>query len=283
MQIAVERRPTLLLIIVLAVLFVLMTRSDETRGLAGTSTLFERAVMTILSPIPRTVNWLGQSASDTYHGYIDMREQVSENRALRRKVEELTKENLTLRSTADDLARMREMLGYSVSTEFSAQLAEVMMIDVSGYYKSMILDRGSQHEVALNDTVVTPAGLLGRIVLTTPDLSKVQLITDPKSAVGCRIERTRRHGVLRGDGRGGLVLENIPVLADVMPGDRIVTGGIDGIYPEGIPAAVVVEVEEGNDLFKRVICAPAASFHTVEDALVLGTEKLPEEVVRYEP
>lgn len=283
MQIAVERRPTLFLIIVLAGLFVLMSLSDETRGLASTRTLFERSVMTVFSPIPRAVNWIGQSASDAYHGYIDMREQVSENRSLRHKVEELTKENLTLRSTADDLARMREMLGYSISSEFSAQLAEVMMIDVSGHYKSMILDRGFQSRVGLNDTVVNPSGLLGRIVLTTPDLSKVQLITDPKSAVGCRIERTRRHGVLRGDGRGGLVLENIPALADVTPGDRIITAGIDGIYPEGIPAAVVVEVEEGNDLFKRVICVPTASFQTLEDALILETRKLPEEVVRYEP
>lgn len=283
MQIAVERRPTLFLIIVLAGLFVLMSLSDETRGLASTRTLFERSVMTLFSPIPKAVTWLGQSASDTYHGYIDMREQVAENRSLRRKVEELTKENFAMRSTADDLARMREMLGYTVSNDFSAQLADVMMIDVSGHYKSMILDRGSQHDVEINDTVVTPSGLLGRVVLTTTDLSKVQLITDPKSAVGSRIERTRRHGVLRGDGRGGLILENIPALADVSPGDRIVTAGIDGIYSEGIPAAVVVEVEEGNDLFKRVICAPAASFQTLEDVLILETKKLPEEVVRYEP
>lgn len=283
MQIAVERRPTLFLIIVLAGLFVLMSLSDETRGFANTRTLFERAVMTLFSPIPKAVTWLGQSASDTYHGYIDMREQVAENRSLRQKVEELTKENFAMRSTADDLARMREMLGYTVSNDFSAQLADVMMIDVSGYYKSMILDRGSQHDVEINDTVVTPSGLLGRVVLTTPDLSKVQLITDPKAAVGCRIERTRRHGVLRGDGRGGLILENIPALADVVPGDRIVTAGIDGIYSEGIPAAIVVEVEEGSDLFKRVICAPAASFQTLEDVLILETKKLPEEVVRYEP
>lgn len=283
MQIAVERRPTLFLIIVLAGLFVLMSLSDETRGVATTRTLFERSVMTVFSPIPKGVTWVGQSASDIYHGYIDMRGEVEQNTALRRKVEELTKENLTLRNDADDLARMREMLGYSVRSGFSAQLADVMMIDVSGHYKSMILDRGSQQGVGINDTVVTPSGLLGRVVLTTPDLSKVQLITDPKSAVGCKIERTRRHGVLRGDGRGGLILENIPALADVVPGDRIITAGIDGIYPEGIPAAIVIEVEEGNDLFKRVICAPAASFQTLEDALILETEKIPQEVMRYEP
>lgn len=283
MQIAVERRPTLFLIIVLAGLFVLMSLSDETRGLGGTRTLFERAVMTVFSPVPKAVTWIGQIASDTYHGYIDMREQVSENRALRKKVEDLTKENLALRSDHDDLARMREMLGYSLRSDFKVQLADVMMIDVSSYFKSMILDRGSQHGVEINDAVVTPSGLLGRVILTTPDLSKVQLITDPKAAVGVRIERTRRHGVMRGDGRGRLILEDIPALADLLPGDRLVTAGIDGIYPEGIPVAVVTDVEEASDLFQRVICAPTASFHTLEDALILQTEKLPEEVLRYEP
>lgn len=283
MQIAVERRPTLLLIIVLAVLFVLMSLSDETRGLASTRTLFERTVMTVFSPVPRAVTWIGQSASDTYHGYIDMREQVRENRALRTKVEELTRENITLRSANDDLARMRRMLGYATTSELPAQLADIVMIDVSGYYKAMILDRGSQNQIAINDTVVTPSGLIGRVILTTPDLSKVQLITDPKAAIGCKIERTNRHGVLRGDGRGRLVLENIPALADVMVGDRIITAGIDGVYPQGIDAAVVIEVEEASDLFKRVTCIPAASFETLEDVLVLNTRKLPENVVRYEP
>lgn len=283
MQITVERRPTLLVIIVLAGLFVLMSLSDETRGLGGTRTLFERTVMTLFSPIPKAVNWIGQGASDIYHGYVDMRDQVAENRALKKKVEELTEENISLRSASDDLAKMREMLGYSITSEIPAQRADIMMIDVSGYYKSMILDRGSDHGIEVNDTVVTPSGLVGRVVLTTPELSKVQLITDPKSAVGCRIERTRRHGILHGDGKGGLVLENIPALADVIPGDRIVTAGIDGIYPEGIVAAIVTEVEEASDLFRRVGCKPAASFETLEDALILGTKKLPEGVVRYEP
>ncbi|MDX1583173.1 MAG: rod shape-determining protein MreC [Thermoanaerobaculia bacterium] len=283
MQITVERRPTLWLIIVLAALFVLMSLSDETRGVRGTRTLFERTVMALFSPIPRAVNEVGQSASDIYHGYIDMRDQIAENRELKRKVEELTRENISLRSASDDLARMREMLGYSVTSDIPAQLADIMMIDVSGYYKSMIIDRGSENDVEINDAVVTPSGLVGRVILTTPELSKVQLITDPKSAVGCVVERTRRHGVLRGDGRGGLVLENIPALADVVPGDRIVTAGIDGIYPEGILAAVVTDTEEASDLFRRVNCEPAAAFEKLEDVLILDTPKLPGEVVRYEP
>jgi rod shape-determining protein MreC len=283
MQVAVERRPTLLLIVVLAVLFVLMSISDETRAVGETRTMFERAVMTLFSPIPRSVNWIGQTASDIYHGYIDMRGQVVRNRELRQKVDELTKENLALRSAHDDLARMRQLLGYHATTELPTMLADVVMLDTAGRFKSMILDQGRNSGIAINDTVVSPSGLLGRVVLTTPELSKVQLIIDPKAVVGARIERTRRTGIIRGDGRGALLLENIPALADVVPGDRIVTAGIDGIYPSGIPVAVVVEVEEGSDLYKRVVCAPTASFSSLEDALILHTEKLPPEVVRYAP
>src|SRR5579884_3382755 len=102
----IPRRPTLLFIVVLSLLFVLMSLSTRTRYVGETRTMFERTVMTIFSPVPKLVNWVGQSTSDMYHGYLDMRRAVSENFALLYLDETVTTENLKLRQSEGDLRRL---------------------------------------------------------------------------------------------------------------------------------------------------------------------------------
>ncbi len=283
MQVAVERRPTLLLLIVLAVLFLFMSRSSQTGGgFTGESrTLFERSMMTVFSPVPKAVNWIGQGFSDIYHGYIDMRTGVSENIMLRRRVADLTEKNIRLEQSHSDLSRMRSILAYAEQYTLPTQLANIVMLDTGGPFKSLILDRGSDDNVQLNDAVVHPSGLVGRVVLTTRDLSKVQLVLDGNSAVGTLLERTRRQGVLRGDGTGSMQMYYVPSLTDVTPGDLVMTAGTDGIFPKGIPVARVLKVEEGKDLFKKVLTAPTVDFTTLEDVIILHTRKIPAELVRY--
>ncbi|HVR44734.1 MAG TPA: rod shape-determining protein MreC [Thermoanaerobaculia bacterium] len=283
MQVAVERRPTLLFVIVLAVLFLLMSTSRRTRVVGETRTLFERTVMTLFSPVPKAVNEVGQGALDVYHGYLDMRREVAENVQLRRRVAELTNENLMLRRSNSDLARMRAILSYSEQFTVPTLLAEVVMLDTSGRFKSAILDRGSDHGVEVNDVVVHPSGLIGRVILTTRDMSKVQLLIDKSSSVGVLDERSRRQGVVSGaDGRL-LRMLYVPNMSDVVPGDLILTAGIDGVFPKGIPVGRVVRADEGADLFKQVYAEPAVDFGVIEEVLILHTRKVPPEVVRYEP
>lgn len=283
MQVAVERRPTLLLLIVLAVLFLLMSASTRTRYVGETRTLFERTVMTVFSPVPKAVNWVGTNIEDMYHGYLDMRRAVQENVRLHRQVAELTNQNLTLRQSHGDLARLRSLLAYAEQFRVPTLLATVIMLDTSSRFKSIIIDRGSDAGIEVNDTVVSSRGLVGRVVLTTRDLSKVQLLIDQNSAAGALVERTRRQGLVRGGGGGVLRMEYVPALTDIVRGDVIVTAGIDGVYPKGIPIGVVAEADEGKDLFKRVVVAPAVDFGSLEEVIVLHTPKIPPEVVRYQP
>jgi rod shape-determining protein MreC len=279
----IPRRPTLLFVVVLALLFVLMSLSQQTRYVGETRTMFERAVMTIFSPVPKTVNWIGQSTADMYHGYLDMRRAVNENLSLHRKVIELTTENLKLRQSETDLRHLRTLLNYSEEFTMPTTMAQAIMLDTSGRFKSVILDRGSSGGIQINDAVVNANGLIGRVVLTTKDMAKVQLLTDSNASVGVLIERTRRQGVLRGDGGSGAQLYDVPSLSDVAVGDRVITAGIDGIYPKGIPVGVVLKAEKGQDLFKMIVVRPLVDFGTIEEVIVLHTRKIPNEVVRYAP
>lgn len=280
MQAVVQRRPTLLFLVVLSFLFFLMSQSRETKYLGETRTLFERTVMTIFSPVPKVVNVVGQSASDLYHGYLDMRRAVNENIELRRKVAELTQQNLKLQQSGGELARMRAILGYAEQFNMPTVLAKVIMLDKTGRFNSVILDRGSEHGVEVNDPVVSPDGLVGRVVLTTKDMSKVQLLTDGTATVGALLDRTRRQGVLRGNG-ARLELQYIPNLTDVRPDDVVTTAGIDGVYPKGIPIGQVVKAEEGKELFKQIVVRPMVDFGRLEEVMILHTRKIPDAVVRY--
>jgi rod shape-determining protein MreC len=279
----IPRRPTLLLIVVLACLFILMSRSSQTRYIGETRTLFERTVMTVFSPVPKAVNSVGQTASDMYHGYLDQRRAVRENLELHNKVAQLTTENLKLRQSEGDLRRLRGLLGYSEQFTTGTTMAHAIMLDTSSRFKSIILDRGSAGGVEVNDAVVGANGLIGRVILTTRDMSKVQLVSDNNCSVGALLERKRRQGVLRGDGAGGAQLLDIPVRGDVQPGDVVLTAGIDGIYPKGIPIGVVTKAEKGSELFKNIVVRPSIDFGSIEEVIVLHTRKIPPEVARYAP
>lgn len=279
----IPRRPTLLFIVVLSLLFILMSFSSRTRYVGETRTLFERTVMTVFSPVPKLVNWVGRSTSDMYYGYLDMRRAVNENLQLQRKVASLTAENLRLRQSEGDLRRVRSLLGYSEQLNLQTSMGQAIMLDTSGRFKSIIIDRGSADGVEVNDAVVNASGLIGRVILTTKDMAKVQLVTDSNCAVGSLLERTRRQGVLRGDGVGGAQLNDIGSLADVKPGDRVLTAGIDGIYPKGIPIAVVTKADQGESLFKNITVRPLVDFGSIEEVIIIHTRKVPQAIVRYAP
>jgi rod shape-determining protein MreC len=178
---------------------------------------------------------------------------------------------------------MRELLGYAESIETPAIFGRVVMVDTAGPFKSIIIDRGSAHGVELNDPVVNVDGLVGRVVLTTSDLSKVQLVIDSGSSVGIAIERTRRQAIAKGSGTTDLALAFVPSNADVRPGDQIITAGIDGIYPGGIVVGTIDRVTEGTDLFAEIVSTPSVDFATLEDVIVLDTPKLDPQVSRYAP
>jgi len=283
MQAAARRRPTLALIVVLSVLLAIMSANPRTRVEGESRTLLGRTLLEIVSPIPRAVNAITTFSSEKYHGYLDLRGVVEENRELESRVTDLTREQQGLLGARREVAQLRGLLGRAEELPAPTVAARVVMLDVAGSFKSMIVDAGSSSGVDVNDTVLDASGVIGRVVLTTDQLAKVQLLVDPSSAIGCRIERTRRLGVIHGNGTSGLDLLYIPALGDVVVGDRIVTAGTDGIYPEDIPVAVVTDVADGDDLFRRIQCRPLADIERIEQVLVMRTRKIPVAVERYVP
>ena len=196
----IPRRPTLLFIVVLGLLFILMSLSTRTRYIGETRTMFERSVMILFAPVPKTVNWVGQSVSDVYHGYLDMRRSVAREPAAApadRPAHHRKPPPAPVGRRPSPAAQSHGLLRTVHDADHDGRAGHARH---SSRFKSIILDRGSNTGIEVNDAVVNANGLIGRVVLTTKDMAKVQLVTDGNSSVGVLVDRTRRQGVLRGDG-----------------------------------------------------------------------------------
>jgi rod shape-determining protein MreC len=130
----------------------------------------------------------------------------------------------------------------------------------------------------VDQPVVTPEGLVGRVVEVAGPYAKVQLITDRAAAASAVIARTRRQALVRG-GSDLLELDFVPLQASVLPGDRVLTAGTDGIYPRGIPIGTVVEVGDSGELFREVAVAPAVDFAFLDRVYLLERGRIPDGLI----
>ena len=121
----------------------------------------------------------------------------------------------------------------------------------AGVYSALV-GAGSADGVVAGSPLAVPAGLVGRVVVVGRSVSRAQLLLDASAAAGARIARTGELGVVRGDGRGALMLNNIATTSSVARGDLVESAGIDGIYPRGVPIGVVESVERGSKIFLEI-------------------------------
>jgi rod shape-determining protein MreC len=150
--------------------------------------------------------------------------------------------------------------------------ATVIGLDTTGGFRAVTIDRGSQHGLHQNMAVISSKGVVGRIVDQTPSMyaSKVQLLIDRSAGVGGIIERTKAGGVVVGqEGDPPLRMDFVSNLADVKVGDRVVSSGLDGIYPRGFAIGVVEKVANGAKLYKDIQIRPAVDFSAVQNVLIV--------------
>jgi rod shape-determining protein MreC len=138
----------------------------------------------------------------------------------------------------------------------------------------VFIDRGRQHGVRPGSPVADETGVVGQVTRVHTLLSEVTLLTDPDQAIPVQVLRNGLRAVAFGGGNSGtLELRFMPANAEIQNGDRLVTSGIDGTYPAGLPVATVVNIErDAEHTFARVICRPAAGVDRGRFVLVLSEE-----------
>ncbi len=199
--------------------------------------------------------------------------------ALRRDNQVLIEKNLELAQAAQQAqalqkenAHLRGLLEARTRISAPSKIAEILYAARDPFSRKVMIDQGSQHGIEPGQPVGDHIGIIGQITRVYPWLSEVTLITDKGHLVPVLNLRTGLRAVLAGTGDDGLLeLRFIPLSADFQTGDQLVTSGIDGIYPPGLPVAEVTNVERNTAyLFANIACKPLASVNAHSQVLVLG-------------
>lgn len=270
-----ERRTGWLLLAILGVQLVLLAAQVPAED--GQRSLLETVTLRLVAPVARLVAGVGESFGGLRRGVRLRGELADENRELRQKVERLERELARRQGLELEVDRLSRALDYTRQSTDRLVPAELVYLDPSGWLGTLILYVGGG-EVQVDQPVLTSRGLVGRVTLVAGRYARVQLVTDRAAAVGAMLERTGRQGIARGAGARGLELDYLPLSSEVRRGDRVVTAGIDGIYPAGIPVGTVARVERGTDLFHRVTLDPAVDLRLLGDLFVLEHEGPPEKL-----
>lgn len=255
-----------LLVVLLLGELLLLSRQASQRGNEGA--LLSGAAVGVLGPMAHGVTGVEHGIGSVGSGFRLRRRVMKENEELRKQVADLERQLLRLQTVEGAYLRLGEAVQYARRTHQPLQVADVVYADHASWLRSLLVyvgERGARRD----QPVVAENGLVGRVIATGGGYAKVQLITDRASAVGAMVERTSRQGVARGDSRSGLLLDYVPLQADVRPGDRVTTAGIDGIYPRGIPIGAVRAVRPGTQLFHHVEVAPAVDFGKLDHVYLL--------------
>jgi rod shape-determining protein MreC len=278
----VETRRSRLLLAGL-VLVHLVAISNQVDGGGGVS-LFQRWTLNALTPVQKGLAGLVRGVGSVWSSYVGLRGVRQENLRLAGRASELEQELQVRRQQAEEAARLRDLLGLKQIMPVQSLMAMVIARDGTPWYRTVTIDKGSADGVPLSAPVLSATGVVGRIIKLGPHASRVQLLIDPVSGAGARIERSRVTGVVSGlshaegtaEARrerpcGDLTMKYAAMLSDVVVPDVVVTSGLDRVYPPGLLIGRVCQVKLGAGLFKDVVVASSARFDSLEEVMVVTT------------
>ncbi|MBV9211426.1 MAG: rod shape-determining protein MreC, partial [Acidobacteria bacterium] len=266
----IRQRAPLLLIGLLLGCFALMAFDARENGDATKQHVVRTWAQAVAAPFQRLASGVSGTGFGFFKHLGDLRHASAENDSLKQRVAQMEVELNQTRHAADENERLKALLDLKEKSEYQTVMANVIARDPSLWFDTITINRGRMSGVELNMPVVTPGGIVGRVVGTGPWVSQVMLITDERAAAGAivgQLGESNALGSVRGLGESGLVeMRYVSGLEKVEVGDYVVTTGQDGIYPAGLNVGQVVEVKHGSATTPHVIhVKPGARLDSLEE------------------
>jgi rod shape-determining protein MreC len=181
--------------------------------------------------------------------------------AARARIQQLSEE-------AAEGRRLRELLDFRNRLPFQTVAAEVIATSPGEASRAVFIDKGTDAGLTPDLAVITPAGVVGKIVAAFPHTAQVLLITDSSSGVACALERSRVQGILKGGKLNRCQVHYVMNEEPVAIGELVLTSGLDQIYPKGLPIGTVTQTTDGN-IYKDITVKPSAALDRLEGVLVV--------------
>lgn len=236
---------------------------------AGSVSLIKVWTVRTITPVQKalvhTTDWL----NDSWHSYFAVRSLRTENERLEGENFRLRMEQVRMIQDASQAQRLQALLKFK--EQYISETVAAQVIGTSGSETSRILfiDKGSNDGLKPDMAVITPTGVVGKVMKVFPSTAQVLEINDPTSGIGALLETTRLQGILKGTPAGDSMLHYIMGDEKVEVGETVLTSGGDRIFPKGLPIGRVISVNPGTDMFLNVRVKPAARLDRVEEVLVI--------------
>jgi rod shape-determining protein MreC len=249
--------------------------------------LFERTALSVFTPVQNALSSVADGVRGAWSSFVDLRGVGAENERLKSRLRDAEMQLLSQRAAVEENARLRSFLDLKPRLPMKTLLADVVARNASPWFKTIAIDKGIANGVFRGATVLSPSGVLGRVLTVSQTSASVQLLVDRDSGAAVLTERGRVDGIVSGyqdenDGSPLLLMKYVPSLANVTPGEVVVTSGLDQLFEKGLVVGTVLRVAEsssdGKGLFKDVFIRPSASPAYAEQVFVSLAPRRREEI-----
>jgi rod shape-determining protein MreC len=204
-----------------------------------------------------------------WQNYFALQQIRQDNEDLKRRVAQLEMRLQQERARAEQTRTLQQLLSLRQETPLTTEATNVIGASADAYFRTISIDKGTSSGLRQDMAVIAPAGVVGRIIMSSARAAKVQLLIDRNAAAAATIERSRAQGVVLGTGTTTLTMAYLPGSADVKVGDRVVTSGIDRIYPKGFVIGQIESLQRGAGEYSGIVIRPAVDFSALEAVLVV--------------
>ncbi len=227
----------------------------------------------MITPVQRAGTWMIDHIQGGWRNYVALRHTRKENEELRAELDRLKLRTGELESRAAEADRLAALLGFrEVHADVPMLAARVIGASADSASKTIYINRGERDGVRKNMPVITPEGVVGKVLEVFRDTSQVLLLTDKDGGAGALLAGSRILSPVGGTGEPLLVMKYVSNDEQVPYGERVLTSGQDRIFPKDLPVGTVVEVKPGNP-FKVIHVKPAAHLDRLEEVLVLLSQQ----------
>ena len=260
-------------IILITVNIILLSFSSKSQSTFGLG----RVGLSLVSPFQELVTRSIRFARDIWEHYFFLVSVAHENENLKKSLNQFVAKSNQWHEIDLANARLRNLLNFQKAPTNKVVAAEVIGKDPSGWFKTIIIDKGKSDGLKKGLSVVLPAGIVGQVIETTSHYSKVMLVIDRNSAVDALVQRSRARGIIKGESADQCRFEFVLRKHDVQIGDTVIASGLDGVYPKGLRIGRVADISQRNaDIFYEIAVAPFVDYEKLEEVLVIIPPQTPE-------
>jgi len=265
-------RFSILWIWILLISFALFMLSSNP-GLKRTWNSADKFIVELCAPFEKFIKKTVDFTENFWLNYFYLVDVRQNNIELRKEIDRLRMENDQYVHLLGTFERLQELIKFDYTINWPVLAASVIGRDPTGWFKSVIIDKGEDSGLKLNMPVVNARGVVGRIVSVSSNYAKVLLIIDQNSGVDCIVRRSREGVILKGMSNEICKLDYVVKSSSIVSGDFVVTSGLGGVFPKGLPVGEVSFVKDmPGELFKYVEVKPVVDFSRLEEILVILKE-----------